>query len=97
MVSNISSAIKVCLEGKSEVTLVLLYRPRHVYKDTVIQPDVTTENNAKLCKLLNHIPKPYVIVGDLNYSNIDWQTMSSGSGSYAFLKSMQDNFFVSAH
>ena len=87
-----SSAVRVRLESKYEVMLVLLYRPHHIYRDTVIQPELTIENNAKLCDLLHDIPKPYVIMGDLNYSNIDWQMMSSASGSSEFFQSAQDNF-----
>ena len=30
-------AVKINLEGSSDITLVLLYRPHHIYKDTVIQ------------------------------------------------------------
>ena len=87
-----TSAIKVRLQGNSEVTLVLLYRPHHIYKDKKPQLDLTTDNNEKLCQLLHLIPKPYVIVGDLNYSNIDWERMSSDAASKKFLTAVQDDF-----
>ena len=85
------SAFKIPVDGKS-VTLVLLYRPHHIYKDTVIQPIDTAENNDKLCDLLNEIPKPYIIVGDLNYSQIDWNLMTSDCSTKKFLDAVQDNF-----
>ena len=91
-----ASAIKVRAEG-NEITLVLLYRPHHIYQDKVTQTDLTTVNNEKLCQLLHNLPKPYVIVGDLNYSNIDWETMSTtDSRCKAFIQAVQDNF-VSQH
>ena len=68
-----TSAVKVSLVGAAEVILVLLYRPHHIYKETVIQQNLTEENNEKLCDILQLIPKPYVMVGDLNYSNINWK------------------------
>lgn len=56
----------------------------------MLKPDVIEETSW--IKTTKQQPSSYVIIGDLNYSNIDWQMMSSDSGSYAFLKSMQDNF-----
>ena len=87
-----SSAIKVRLEGNSEVTLVLFYRPHHIYKDKEKQPGLTAANNEKLCDLLHILPKPYVMVGDLNYSNIDWVTLSSDSAGADFLMATEENF-----
>ena len=90
---NQTCAVKVRLHGNSDLTLVLLYRPHHVYRDKVAQPDLTARNNVKLCDMLHLIPKPFFIVGDLNYSNIDWETKSSdGTGCVEFLQAMQDNF-----
>ena len=87
-----TSAVKVSLVGAAEVILVLLYRPHHIYKETVIQQNLTEENNEKLCDILQLIPKPYVMVGDLNYSNINWETMTSDAVGVPFLESVQDNF-----
>ena len=90
------SAIRIGLAGEPEMTLALMYRPHYIYENKVAQTDKTSENNALLCNLLKQIPKPYVIVGDLNYSNIDWHTLSANSSSENFLKSVKDNF-VSQH
>ena len=91
-----ASAVKI-RNNDSELTLVLIYRPHHIYTEKVAQPDLTLLNNEKLNQLLHHLPKPYVIVGDLNYSGVDWETMStSDSGCKTFLKIVQDNF-VSQH
>ena len=88
-----ASAVKVCLEGKEDTTLILLYRPHHIYRNKVAQTDLTARNNEELCQLLPSLPKPYVIVGDLNHSNIDWETMSSSDAMcMPFLQSVQDNF-----
>ena len=87
-------AIKIPLKGKSDVVLVLLYRPHHIYEDTIILPDETACNNSKLCRLLYSIPKPYVVIGDLNFSQIDWSTMSSDASCKDFVDAVQDNFLT---
>ena len=86
------SAIRIGLDGQPEITLVLLYRPHHIYDNKVVDVSRTNENNSLLCEILHHIPKPYVIVGDLNYSNIDWETLSSSGGSENFMTAANDNF-----
>ena len=89
---NQCSAIKIQLQGRKSLVLVLLYRPHHIYKDTVVQDHATVENNEKLCELLHKIPKPYIVVGDLNYSQINWDVMSHNSACEKFVTSVQDNF-----
>ena len=70
-----------------------MYRPHQLYKDTVPQPDLTASNNEQLNQLLHLLPKPYVIVGDINYSSIDWDTMTSSDAiGGAFLDAAQDSF-----
>ena len=86
------SAVKIPIKGKSEITLVLLYRPHQLYKDTIVLPVETSKNNVKLCRLLTSIPKPYVIVGDLNYSQIDWRTLKTDSSTDDFVGAVQVNF-----
>ena len=62
------------------------------YKDTIVLPVESSENNVKLCRLLTSMPKPYVIVGDLNYSQIDWRTLKTDSSTDDFVGAVQVNF-----
>ena len=87
--------MQISLENNSKVNLILIYRPHHLYKNTVIQDAETAENNDKLCNMLKQLPKPYVIVGDLNYSDIGWDTLSSSNGKGRnFIDATQENFLT---
>ena len=89
---NQCCAIKMCLNDNSHIVFALVYRPHHIYKDTIPQPEFTAENNKMLCAILKKIPRPCVIVGDFNYSQIDWGVMSYDSSSEEFVMAVQDNF-----
>ena len=89
---NQCCALKMCLNDNSSIVIALVYRPHHIYKDKVPQLECTAENNRLLNALLGKIPCPCVIVGDFNYSNIDWDVMFYASSSEEFVMAVQDNF-----
>ena len=89
---NQCCAIRIPLEGKSTIVVVIVYRPHSVYKDTIAQQEETTHNNNQLCLLLSKIPHPCIIVGDFNYSQISWDVMSYNSSCKEFVNAVQDNF-----
>ena len=86
------SAIRIGIAGEPEMTLALLYRPHHIYDNKVAQAGWTSENNAKLCDLIKHLPKPFVIAGDLNYSCINWDTLCGDGSCESFLETVKNNF-----
>ena len=89
------TAIRIGLKGQPEITLALLYRPHHIYENKVPLANRTAENNDLLAGLVQHIPKPFVAVGDLNYSNINWHTLSTTDhGANNFLSAVKDNFLT---
>ena len=52
-------------------------------------------NNDLLCELIANTEKPSIIVGDFNYSDIDWNLQTAGNPhSRAFLNCIQDNFYT---
>ena len=52
-----------------------------------------TENNTKLAKLVTVLPKPNIIVGDFNYSDIEWETKQAKTKqSRDFIQTTEDNF-----
>ena len=90
---NQCCAISVPIRGSRSIELVLVYRPHNLYN--TISNDVTL-NNDKLCHVVENVPKPCVLVGDFNYSDICWERMSAenkNAGSKTFLECIQDNFF----
>ena len=91
---NQCCAIKLPITGGTELYIVLIYRPHHIYHNTHILVQETLDNNTNLCSILNKIPRPCVLIGDFNYSCIDWDTLSCSSSSKHFLCSVQDNFFT---
>ena len=69
--------------------VALVYRPHNLYNDS----DVAANNNL-LCDMLKKIPKGCVIVGDFNFSEIDWENNSSTARSRVFLDTVNDLFLT---
>ena len=51
-------------------------------------------NNKLLCEMIKKLPKDCVMVGDFNFSDIDWQRNSCSAKSRQFLDTVHDLFFV---
>ena len=83
--------INVKSENDKSVNLALMYRPHNLYDNSDIDL-----NNDKLCSVLKSIPKPFIIVGDFNYSDIDWVNNTSSAKSRQFLDTVNDQF-ISQH
>ena len=67
-----------------DLNVFLIYRP----------PSCTNENNLLLCDIIKNAPKDTLIVGDLNYPNINWNNMSCDNFSRDFMNSCIDNNFT---
>ena len=86
---NQCSAVDVKLQNGNNITVVLTYRPHNLYDEK----DVTA-NNELLCKMIKSVPKQCVIVGDFNYSDINWNNNTCTAKSKLFLDTVQDQFFL---
>ena len=85
---NQCAAIKV--KFKNEVLhIAIIYRPHNLYND-----DDIDENNERLCDVLKLLPKPYVICGDFNYSDIDWKNGQCTKKSRQFYETVLDLFLT---
>ena len=73
---------------------MLIYRPHHIYHNKLALHEETKENNNQLCNIIRHLPKPCILIGDFNYSCIDWHTLSASAASSAFLDATQDSFYT---
>ena len=91
---NQCCAVKISLSNCTELVLVLIYRPHNLYSNTNILDEETIKNNSILCNLLVHLPKPSVIIGDLNYSCINWESLSCSTKSKSFFDTVQDCFYT---
>ena len=87
---NQCCGIKVSLSNSRNVELVLVYRPHKLYNT---ETDVSS-NNAKLCDIIAKVPKPCIVLGDFNFSDISWQLLSSDAHSKQFLDAVQNGFFT---
>ena len=82
--------VKVPLKNNSYLSIVLVYRPHRLYNGNNVN-----SNNDLLCELIANTEKPSIIVGDFNYSDIDWNLQTAGTPhSHAFLNCIQDNFYT---
>ena len=80
----------ITLKTESELlNICLVYRPHNTYDSSSVD-----ENNANLCRILKQLPKPFVIVGDFNYSDINWKNGTYTSKSKDFFQSFEDNFLT---
>ena len=64
----------------SEINLLCIYR----------SPNSLDINNEKLCELLKLIKPNTVIIGDINYPNINWKNLTSDQKSASFVEAAQD-------
>jgi Endonuclease-reverse transcriptase len=68
--------------AESKLTLLLCYRP----------PNSTSVMDTGLFKLLREVSKGKVIMGDLNYANIDWKEHCARGSGKRFMKVVNDCF-----
>ena len=87
---NQCCGIKIPLRNSRSVELVLVYRPHSLYST---KADVS-ENNAKLCEIIAKVPKPCIILGDFNFSDISWNLLCSDAHSKPFLDVVQNEYFT---
>ena len=83
--------ISIKTENNRSINIALVYRPHNVYDDSDIEL-----NNEKLCEVFKNLPKPFIVVGDFNYSDIDWSNNTGSAKSRAFLATLSD-LFISQH
>ena len=90
---NQCCGIRVSFSGKKSLLMLLVYRPHHVYKQTLVDPEQTLHNNQQLCEMIKKISKPCVVFGDFNYSQIDWETMNYDASCEYFMDTVQNGLF----
>ena len=71
------------------LNIVLVYRPHNLYNDNNV-----TDNNNQMCQMLRSLPKDCIIVGDFNFSEIDWELNTCAARSRGFLDTINDLFFT---
>jgi hypothetical protein len=88
---NQCCSVRIPLSCGNSLSLTLVYRPHNLYKT----PDTEIVNNDKLCEILTSIRGPAVIIGDFNYSDIEWHNLHAGRiCSRKFLTTCQDSFLT---
>ena len=85
---NQCCSVKVPLKSGKCLELVLVYRPHNLYNSESV-----LTNNERLNHVLDVVCKPCIVIGDFNYSGIDWNHLDSDSLSESFLNKVQDLFF----
>ena len=88
---NQCCAISVPINGSKSIEIIVVYRPHNLYDET---RDVK-RNNDLLLDILQNAPKPSVLIGDFNYSDISWDHLSASTpSSKEFLSAVQENFYT---
>lgn len=85
---NQCCSVNIPLNSGQCFELILVYRPHKLYDGSSI-----SSNNDNLNNVLDTAAKPCVLVGDFNYSGIDWNHLHSDSVGRSFLNKAQDLFF----
>ena len=91
-VFNQHITVKLPLKNNTVLSLVLVYRPHKLYNGEQV-----VENNELLCKLLAKSQKPAVFVGDFNYPDIDWTTMTAKNDQSRKLVNVIEDKFYTQH
>ena len=85
---NQACCVKIKLNQRF-LNILLVYRPHNLYDG-----DLVTSNNDKLLHLLTVVPKPAIVLGDFNFSDINWETKESRTRqSKKFLERIDDLFY----
>ena len=86
---NQCCSVKLPTAKNKFIELVLVYRPHRLYNSNT---DLET-NNQHLCDIIANVPKPSILIGDFNCSDISWELCHSEATSRPLLESVLDNFF----
>ena len=86
---NQCCAIRIKTLNDLHLNILLIYRPHSLYNSEDI--DV---NNQLLCDTLKKMPKPYIVVGDFNYSDINWLSGTCTAKSKVFFDTVNDLFLT---
>ena len=83
--TDFNQAVFITVPAKpSNLTLTIVYR----------SPNSSPDNNKLLCDLIRKTAGPTVIVGDFNYSGIDWESGTFDSASKPFFNATEDVFLT---
>ena len=75
----------VRMRGKNgDLGINILYR----------SPNSSSANDASLCEILRELRGPFVLIGDINYPGIQWESGRADAKSRLFYEEMEDNFFT---
>ena len=86
---NQCCVVSLTVDTNKRLNIALVYRPHSLYDENNV-----ADNNEKLCNILKQLPKPYVIVGDFNFSDINWDASTSTAKSKQFLDTVNDLFLT---
>ena len=83
-----AAGIKIKTKGGG-LNIITIYRPHRLYNGNHIN-----ENDLKLENVIKNAPKPCLIVGDFNYPDVCWRTLTGPPKCTPFLQSISDNFYT---
>ena len=69
------------------MNFLLIYRPHNTYNEVSVN-----KNNDGLVNLIKNFPTNSVILGDFNFSKINWDTLRGDAKSTPFLDVLNDKF-----
>lgn len=88
--NDFNQCAAISLKVNKEIfNICLVYCPHNLYDCNDVN-----ENNLKLCEVLKKLPKPFIIVGDFNFSDIDWQSGKYTAKSKDFVECVQNSFLT---
>ena len=86
---NQTCAMTIPLRAIPDLHVGLIYRPHNLYNGK----DVCA-NNEKLSEIITSNRGKYILVGDFNFSDIDWNTLSGEAHSREFIDTIQNCFWT---
>ena len=88
---NQCCSVRIHTAKVSSLNLVLVYRPHNIYRSVA----TVASNNEKLCDVLRAVKGQSIIIGDFNFSDIDWEMLSANNKySRDFLETTEDCFLT---
>ena len=87
---NQAAGLKIISE-KTTFNIIVVYRPHRIYNNSSY-----SDNEQALINLIRNAPRPFIIIGDFNCNEINWEILEGSQRTQGFLDVIEEKF-ISQH